>query len=78
MFALISSRSGSQSAMITQVSVTGPSWPSFFFFFLFIYCISESMLATLIQRYDKKSFYFKKERLTEILQAARCHILYLY
>ena len=27
------------------------------------------MLATLIQRYDKKSFHFKNERLTEILQA---------
>ena len=26
------------------------------------------MLATLIQRDDKKSFHFKKERLTEILQ----------
>ena len=28
------------------------------------YCISELMLATLIQRYDKKSFHFKNERLT--------------
>ena len=27
-------------------------------------------MATLIQRYDKKSFHFKNERLTEILQAA--------
>ena len=27
------------------------------------------MLATLIQRYDKKSFQFKNERQTEILQA---------
>ena len=27
------------------------------------------MLAIVIQRYDKKSFHFKKERLTEILQA---------
>ena len=31
------------------------------------------MLPTLIQRYDKKSFHFKNERLTEILQAVRCH-----
>ena len=29
------------------------------------YRISELMLATLIQRYDKKSFHFKNERLTE-------------
>ena len=29
------------------------------------------MLVTLIQRYDKKSFHFKNERLTEILQAVR-------
>ena len=36
------------------------------------------MLVTLIQRYDKKSFHFKNERLTEILQAVRCHILCLY
>ena len=28
------------------------------------------MLATFIQRYDKKSFYLKNERLTEILQAS--------
>ena len=27
------------------------------------------MSATLIQRYDKKSFHFKNQRLTEILQA---------
>ena len=39
----------------------------------FFYCISELMLATLIQRYDKKSFHFKNERLTEILQAATFH-----
>ena len=32
------------------------------------------MLAILIQRYDKKSFHLKNERLTEILQAVRCHI----
>ena len=31
------------------------------------YRTSELMLATLIQRYDKKSFHFKNERLTEIL-----------
>ena len=43
-----------------------------------IYGISELMLATLIQRYDKKSFHFKDKRLTEILQAVRCHILWLY
>ena len=28
------------------------------------------MLVTLIQRYDKKSFHFKNERLTEILSGA--------
>ena len=39
------------------------------------YRISELMLATLIQRYDKESFHFKNERLTEILQAFRCDIL---
>ena len=32
------------------------------------YCISELKLATFIQRYDKKSFPFKNERLFEILQ----------
>ena len=32
-------------------------WNVFFFF----YRISELMLATLIQRYDKKSFHFKNE-----------------
>ena len=32
------------------------------------------MLAISILRYDKKSYYFKRERLTEILQAVRCHI----
>ena len=40
------------------------------------------MLPTLIQRYDKKiiSFLiqFKNERLTEILKAVRCHILWVY
>ena len=30
---------------------------------MIVYCISELMLATLIQRYDKKSFCFKNERL---------------
>ena len=33
----------------------------------FFYHISELMLATLIQRYNKKSFHFKNKRLTEIL-----------
>ena len=55
----------------------------FFFFFFFeveqneidFYCISELMMATIIQRYDKESFHFKNERLTEILLAIRCHIL---
>ena len=41
---------------------------------MIFYHISELMLATLIQRYDKKLFHFKYERLTEILQAVRCHI----
>ena len=44
---------------------------------MIFYRISELMLPTLIQRYDKKSFHFKNERLTEILQAVRCHILWL-
>ena len=37
---------------------------------MIFYRISELMLPTLIQRYDKtikKSFHFKNERLTEIL-----------
>ena len=38
---------------------------------MIFYCISELILATLIQRYDTKSFHFKNERLTEILQAVR-------
>ena len=47
------------------------------------YHISVLMLATLIQKYDKKSFsffiQFKNERLIiVILQAVRCHILWLY
>ena len=32
---------------------------------MIFYRISEFMLATLIQRYDKKLFHFKNERLTE-------------
>ena len=42
------------------------------------YHISELMLATLIQRHDKKLFHLKKERLNEILQAVKCHIVWLY
>ena len=46
------------------------------------YRISELMLPTLIQRYDKKNIPFfiqlKNKRLTELLQAVRCHILWLY
>ena len=38
---------------------------------------TELVLAILIQRYDKKSFYFKNERLPEILQAVWCHILWV-
>ena len=47
---------------------------------MIFYCISKSVLATLIQSYDKKkkSFYLKNKRLTETLQAARCHILWSY
>ena len=45
---------------------------------IFFYRSFELMLATLIQKYDKKSFHFKNERLTEILQAVSCHILWLY
>ena len=37
--------------------------------------LTTRLYDTLIQRYDKKSFHFKYERLTEILQAVRCHIL---
>ena len=33
----------------------------------FFYCISELMLATLIQKYYKKSFCFKNKRLSDIL-----------
>ena len=49
---------------------------------IFFYRISELILATLIQRYDKKiiSFLiqFKNEGLSGILQAVKCHILILY
>ena len=38
--------------------------------------MSELMLASVIQRYDKKSIQFKNERLTEILQAVRCDIFF--
>ena len=41
---------------------------------MIFYCISELMLATLIQRYNKKSFHFKNKRLTEILRTVKCHI----
>ena len=42
----------------------------------FFFPISELLLATLIQKEknDKKSFHCKEGRLTEILQAVRCHI----
>ena len=39
----------------------------------FFYRISELMLATLTQKFDKKSFHFKNGRLTEILQDVRCY-----
>ena len=46
---------------------------------MIFYCVSELILATLIQSYDNKSFHFKNERrLTEILQAVGCHKLWLY
>ena len=68
---------------------------------MIFYRISELMLSTLIQRYDKKKkqnktktkkktkkkkkkknvsflMQFKNERLTEILQAVKCHILWSY
>ena len=42
------------------------------------YHISELMLATSIQRYDKKNHFIfiqlKNARLTEMLKAVRCHI----
>ena len=43
------------------------------------YRISELMLPTLIQRYDKIISFLthaKNERLSEILQAVRCHMYY--
>ena len=49
-----------------------PSWNKMIF-----YHISVLMLPTLIQRYDENHFVFDPvqcERLTEILQAVRCHI----
>ena len=33
------------------------------------------IIANIIQRYNKNSFHFKYKRLTEILQAVKCHIL---
>ena len=44
---------------------------------MIFYRISELMLASLIQGYDKKTFHFKNEKLTEILQAVRYHIFYV-
>ena len=46
-----------------------------FFFFFFFDRISELKLATLIQRYDKKSFHFKNERLIEILRAVKARMI---
>ena len=46
---------------------------------MIFYCISDLMLPTLIQRYDKNHLVLiqlKYERLTEILQAVRCHTFY--
>ena len=58
-----------------KISVLEMKW-------FFFYHISELKLATLIQRYDKKIisylFQFRNERLTEILQAVRCHMLWSY
>ena len=49
---------------------------------IFFYHISELMLPILIQRYDKKIISFlvqlRNERLTEILQTVRRHILWSY
>ena len=42
---------------------------------MIFYRISELMLRTLIQRQDKKSFHFKNERLTEILQGQVPHFM---
>ena len=46
---------------------------------IIFYLISKLMLPTLNQRYDTNQFIFdpvKKQDLTVILQAVRCHILY--
>ena len=43
---------------------------------IFFNRISELMLATLIQRYDKKSFHFKNE--TEILKTVEYHIFMIF
>ena len=53
MFALISSRSGSLSAMNndTQVSITGPLWPSYFFFF-FVVVFSQKILLLVLLLYE--------------------------
>ena len=45
---------------------------------MIVYPISELMLATLIQKYNKNYFIFdplQEQRLIEILQAVRCHVL---
>ena len=42
---------------------------------MILYRISELMLAILIQRHDKKSFHFKNEKLTEIIQTVIKHCL---
>ena len=44
---------------------------------MIFYPVSELMLATLIQRYDKKSFHFKNERPTEVLQAGATFYVYI-
>ena len=59
-----------------SVSLSFLKWNDFF------YHTAELMLPILIQRHDKKSFQFliqfKNERITEILQAFRFHILCSY
>ena len=44
---------------------------------MIFYGLFELMLAKLIQKYDKNHFNFDsiQERLIEILQAVRCHII---
>ena len=46
---------------------------------MIFYRILELILVILIQKYDEKNIscliHLKNERLTEILQAVRCHIL---